>query len=261
MDDVNPNATMNIGETAFLPAEPGFFEKLALIFSSPTTLFESLKRKSSWLLPLILLILVSIIIGLIVQPYVMQSVRRDTIAFLSGIPNLPDGTIERTTESLDAAAHNGFAKNLMSGVLNGLFIHGLFFFVVVTILFLVGAIFFGGTAKYIKVMSMYAWIMPIWTLGLIIAAPLMIIKRTHGLALSPAVMVTHDITSPIFFLLKNLNLFTIWAVILMGIGFSIIYGVSRAKGIVTMLILWGAWILVSSFIPFFNFWAYMTGLT
>jgi hypothetical protein len=261
MDDVNPNETINIGETTSIPDEPGFFEKLALLFSNPTALFESLKRKSSWLPPLILLILISIIIGLIVQPYIMQSVKRDTTAFLSSIPNLPEGTIDKTNESFDKAAQSGFAKNLLTGVLNGLLIHGLFFFIVVTVLFLVGAIFFGGTAKYIKVMSLYSWIMPIWVVGMIVAAPLMIAKGTYGISLSLAVMVVHDVTSPLFFLMKNLNLFTIWAVILLGIGFSIIYGVSRAKGVVIMLVLWGAWIFASSFIPFFNFWAFMTGLT
>jgi hypothetical protein len=232
-----------------------------MLYSNPTALFDSLKRKSSWLPPLILLILASVIIGLIVQPYVMQSYRRDTIAFLNNIPNLPEGTLEKANERLDSAAQNSFTANLGQALLTGVLMHTILFFIVVTVIFLAGAIFFGGTAKYIKVMSMYAWVAPIWILGLIISAPLMVIKQAHGLTLSPAVIMTHDITSPLFFLLNNLNLFTIWAVILLGIGLSVIYGVSRTKGIVTMLVIWGIWIVFSSFVPYVNFQAYMMGLT
>ena len=261
MEETDPSLVMTPGEQEVTHPEPGFMGKLILLFSNPSQLFESLKRKSSWLLPPILLILISVIISLIVQPHIMQSVRQETITFLSSIPNLPDGTIEKTNEQFENAAKGGFAKNLLTGLLGGFFLRAVLFFMVVTIIFLAGTLFFGGTAKYIKVMSMYAWVLPIWVLGLLFDAPLMIIKEAHGISLSPAVLVTPDITNPLFFLLRNFNLFTIWAVIILGIGFSVIYGISRGKGIAVMLAVWCIWIVINSFIPYFNFYAYMTGLT
>jgi hypothetical protein len=201
-------------------------------------------------------------LGLIAQPYIIQSYQRDTVAFLSSIPNLPESTIESTNARFDKAiAENNLLKNIGTGLLGSVLMHGITFFIVVTILFFIGSIFFGGTAKYIKVMSMYAWVLPIWTIGIIINTPLMIIKESHGISLSPAVLMSPDITSSIFYFLKSLSLFNIWAVILMGIGLSVIYGITRAKGVVVALVVWGIWIAISSFTPYLNFQTYMMGLT
>jgi hypothetical protein len=248
-------------ETAVI-LEPSFFEKLKLLFFEPVKLFESLKRKSSWLPPLIALVLVSVILGMIAQPYIMPSIRESTVSYLSKIPNLPDGTIDKVTESFDKAQDNGFLKNLGTTLLGVVFIKAvLAFFFVVTIIFLVGSILFGGTAKYIKVMSLYAWIMPIWILGAIIVTPLMIAKQTFIVSLSPAMLIPYDPSSSLFYFLRNFSIFNIWAIIVLGIGFSVIYGISRTKGIIAIIAVWAIWIVINSFIPYLNFQVSMTGLT
>jgi hypothetical protein len=260
MDD--PNAvTANDPQGSAIPIdEPGLAEKMGMIFSNPLKLFESLERKPSWLPPLVAVILISIVAGLIAQPYIMPSVRQDTMAYLSKIPNMPDDAIQKANDQFDKSSQMS-AKNVMWTVVGATLVRVAAFFVVVTAIFLFGAIFFGGTAKYIKVMSMYAWVFPIWIVGIIITTPLMIIKGTHAVSLSPAALMTPDPFNSIYFLMKNISFFNIWAIIVTGIGFSVIYKVSRAKGIIVMLVLWGIWIVINSFIPFLNFQVSMSGLT
>ncbi|HBC47643.1 MAG TPA: hypothetical protein DEO84_02170 [candidate division Zixibacteria bacterium] len=259
MEDPNAEMAMNMpGELP--PVEPGFGQKLILAFTNPIKLFESIQRQSSWLPPLIAIILVSIIAGLIAQPYIMPSVRQETMAYLSKIPNMPEDAIAKANEQFDKSSELT-AKGVAMTVVGSILMRTAAFFVVVTAIFLMGAIFFGGTAKYIKVMSMYAWVLPIWILGILIVTPLMIIKGSHAVSLSPAVIMPSDPFNSIYFFLKNLSFFNIWAVIVAGIGISVIYGITRAKGIIVMLILWGIWIVINSFIPFLNFQMAISGLT
>jgi hypothetical protein len=260
MEDPNPALAMAPQENMLPPVEPGFGQKLILAFSNPLKLFESLQRQSSWLPPIIAVILVSIVGGLIAQPYIMPSIRQETMAYLSKIPNMPEDAIQKANEQFDKSSELN-ASTIGMAVFVGIAMRLIAFFVVVTAIFLMGAIFFGGTAKYIKVMSMYAWVYPIWILGLLIVTPLMIIKGSHAVSLSPAVMVAPDPFNSVYFFLKNLSFFNIWAIIVAGIGISVVYGVTRAKGIIVMLILWGIWIVINSFIPFLNYQMSISGLT
>jgi hypothetical protein len=260
MDDPNAVTTNDLQGNAIPIEEPGLVEKFLLIFSNPLKLFESIERKPSWLPPLVALILISIMAGLIAQPYIMLSVRQDTMAYLSKIPNMPDDAIQKANDQFDKSSQLS-AKNVAWTVVGVIVVRVLAFFVVVTAIFLFGAIFFGGTAKYIKIMAMYAWVFPIWILAILIITPLMIIKGSHTVSLSPAVIMTPDPFNSLYYLMKNISFFNIWAIIVTGIGFSVIYKVSRAKGIIVMLVLWGIWIVINSFIPFLNFQLSMSGLT
>ena len=212
MDETNPTAAVNPHEEMAPITEPGFFGKLCLLYSNPLKLFESLQRKSSWLPPLIAIILVSIIAGLIAQPYILPSIRQDTLAYMSKIPNMPDEAIQKAGEGFDKSAEIN-PKNIIINILGATVMKAIAFFVAVTAIFLVGAIFFGGTAKYAKVMSMYAWVLPIWIVGIILTTPLMIIKGSHSVSLSLAVLIPPDPFNSLYFFLKNLSFFNIWAVI------------------------------------------------
>lgn len=260
MDAQEPVAG-TIPESAMSPVEePGFLEKLKLLFSSPTALFQSLKRKSSWLPPLITLVVVSIAAGLIAYSDIMPSVQEDVLTYMRNTPGIPDQVIQQTEEQFDK--FEGLdAKAVGNALIGGVVMRALLFFVVVTVIFLIGTIFFGGVMKYAKVMSMYAWVLPIWALGLIIVTPLMIAKGSHSISLSPALLVAPDPTNSLFFLLSNLSIFNFWTIIVLGIGFSVMYGLSRARGITTMFILWGVWIVLNSFVPYLNFQAWISGLT
>ncbi len=260
MDDANATTPTESQAITTPLVEPGIVEKLTLLFTNPTKLFESLQRKTSWWTPLIAIILVSIVAGLIAQPYIMPTVRQDTMAYLSKIPNMPEEAIQKANEQFDESAKLG-PKNVIITIISAFIMRGIAFFIVVTAIFLVGSIFFGGVAKYPKVMSMYSWVFPIWIIGIIVTTPLMIIKGSHNISLSPAALVTPDPFSSVFYFLRNLSFFNIWAVIVIGIGFSVIYGISRTKGIVAMLILWAVWIVINSFIPYFNFQMALSGLT
>jgi hypothetical protein len=247
-------------ETASV-VEPGIAQKMLLLFSNPILLFESLRRQSSWLPPLIILILVSIAAGLIAQPYVMPSVREDVLYYLNNTPNIPEQAIQGAEERFDKAVEQGVAGSLPNILIGGIIMRSVLFFAVVTVIFLVGTIFYGGVTKYVKIMSLYSWVLPIWTLGVLIATPLMIIKNSHNISLSPALLTTPDPTSSTYFFLHNLGLFNIWAIIVLGIGFSVMYGLSRVKGLVTVIGLWMIWIVINSFVPYLNFQTWISGLT
>jgi hypothetical protein len=240
--------------------EPGFWRKLQLLFLEPLKLFESLKRKSSWWQPLVLFVVIQLAAGFIAQSHILPSMKQDLMDYLSTIPNMPEDAIQKASDGFDEAS-NITAFSVIKNTLGAFLMRGIVFFVVTSLLFFIGSIIFGGTAKYIKVMSLYAWIYPIWALGAIIITPLMIVKESYKVSLSPALFTVADPSSSVYFLLRNFSIFNIWAIILLGLGFSVIYGVTKSKGLIAVFMLWAVWIAINSFTPYLNFQAALMGLS
>ncbi|NOY89371.1 MAG: YIP1 family protein [FCB group bacterium] len=98
------------------------------------------------------------------------------------------------------------------------------------------AIFWGnfvlaGKAKFKKLLSVMIYGEIIYALGWMVTMPFMLLKHSALVSFSLAPLVAgQGPESMIYMILSKINLFLIWEIIAVGIGLSIIYGVSRNKG-------------------------------
>jgi hypothetical protein len=230
----------------------GFWAKLGNIFVSPTNTFEAIKISPSWFTPLVIYILILFVVGIIAMPSTMDSIKTDTMTVYSAIPNMTEESLNQVQQQLEQQSEMSFS-NIARGT-PFLLIRFIPFFIVVSILFLFGTVFYGGDGKYKTIMSLVAWTYPIWALGAIVELPLKIIKHSHSASLSLAVLVPADPLNSTFYLLKNIGFFNIWAIAVLGLGFSTVYGFSKVKGLVTVFALWIVWVIINSQIPILNFY-------
>jgi hypothetical protein len=122
----------------------------------------------------------------------------------------------------------------------------IFFLIIVGIFYLLGNIILGGDTTFKKVLSIYCWSGLIMALASIVKTPLIVIKESMNVSLSPAMLLSGEALGTWYYsLLSKLDFFTIWFLIVFAIGFSVIYRFSRAKAFTAIGITWGIWVAIS----------------
>ncbi len=216
----------------------GFLGKLGNIFANPGKTFQSLDSKPTWLAPLLIIILLSIISTQFTFPLIMQT---QLESFRSNPDISPEQleTIERqfTDEQM-------LQKSLMiGGQAIGI---PVVFLILSGIFYLLGTVLLGGDSTFKKVFSVFIWSSLISTLGMIIKLPLVIAKSSVKISLSPALILSPDhIGGKLHTLLSSFDFFTIWFLAVFATGFGIIYKFSKQKAFVSIGVLWAVWIIIS----------------
>ena len=218
------------------PNEPGFLNRLTNIFVNPVKAMESIDRAPTWLWPLVLIALVSLVVAMVVMPFAMQ-MQIDLIRNNPDIPPEQAQMIEQQMSQGGAIQYIGAIFGIIIGLpLVNLIIAAIFYFV--------GSVLLGGDSTFKKNFSIWIWAGCITALGAIIKLPVMYIKKSAMVTFSPALFLSGDnLGKPIYTLFSNFDFFVIWQLAVFAIGYSIIYKFSRAKAFVTVGILWVIWII------------------
>jgi hypothetical protein len=216
----------------------GFWGKLGNIFASPRKTFESIDRKPTWVVPLIILILLTIISTQITFPIIMDT----QLENLRSNPNIPPERLE--------VIENQFAENVNTQRLitlaSQIIVTPLLFLALAGIFYLVGTVILGGDTTYKKVLSVLSWSMCIFILSKIVTFPLIIAKGSMSVSLSLALLLPADsIGTRLYTFLSNFDFFVIWFLAVFATGFGIIYRFTNAKAYTAVGILWAILIVVS----------------
>ena len=231
--------SLNSGtEAVVVEQNMGFWAKFGNIFASPTKTFEAIDRKPTWILPLGLLIVVSVILTQLAFPIIMN-------AQLENLRNNPNLTSEQI-ELYEAQ----FTKNvnMQRGITVAAQVIGtpIVFFIVVGIFYFIGNVLLGGDASYKKLLGVYCWSACILIISSIVMTPLIIAKQSLSVSLSPAMLLSGDaLRTKLYTLLSKFDFFTIWFLAVFAIGYGVIYKFSKAKAFTAVGIAWGIWIAIS----------------
>lgn len=228
------------------PNELGFFERLINIFTNPRKTFESIDRNPTWIWPMVIIILLTAVTTQIMFPTIMQS-QLDNIRNNSDIPQEQLQMIERQmTENVTMQRIFALGGQLIATPLVYLLLAAIYFFV--------GSVLLGGDTSYKKVLSMLSWSGCISIVATIVLMPLVMIKKSLNISLSPALFMSGDsVESKLYVFLSKLDFFTIWYLIVVAIGFSVIYKFGKAKAFIAVGFLWAIWIAISvAFAGFFS---------
>lgn len=209
----------------------GFGAKLINIFTSPTKTFEALDKKPTWLMPLLIMILVTL-----------------ASAYLT-FPQLINVAVENMTKQGDISPDQlEMAMKFVPVSIYGMSVLWpiILLFLFSAVYYLIGSVFLGGNSTYKKLLSVQAWSSLILVLSSIISTPLVIIKNSVYVSLSPSILLSSEhIGTKLFTFMSQFNFFVIWYLIVFGLGFSFIYKFSKAKAFTTLGILFGIWIAIS----------------
>jgi hypothetical protein len=232
----------------------GVMQRITGIFLQPQKVFEYLRLKPEFLVPIVLVA----IIGIITSYLIYDIAINETITNIEQNENIPD---ERRDMILDSVAdrRTGMWRYLsiyLFPVIGTLVI----FSVVSLVYWFMGNVILGGKASFKQIFSAFAYSYLILAIvGTIVKVPLMISKETIKIHTSLAAFMPQDASqSALFRFLDSFDIFTIWMLIVFGIGFATIYRFSKQKGMFGVFIPWLLYILIFN-VALGSFFSQFTG--
>jgi len=214
------------------------FSNLRGIFLSPGDTFLRIKQKPYWLIPFIAVLLCSSIASYLVFPTQLKiSLKKSADHFaLAGLgEEMPP---ERLTAFEEAGAYLAAGTTILKKIL--------LLLLVSCVIFVVGNLISFSYATFEQVFTITCHSCLITSISALILAPAINhFEITDLTSLGPILFDRVDPSSFLQGLLSNssFEIFTIWTVVVLGIGTAQIYSWSTRKGIVILLALWGIQLL------------------
>lgn len=216
----------------------GIMGRLTGIFSNPKDTFESINQKPNWLVPYLVVMLITLVMQFLTLDIQLQ----DQVAMMEA-KGAPVEQIEMAQKNLEGPMkYIQFVAIPVVTLIVWVIYSGIFLFVGNTML--------GGRGRFYAVFSAFAWSSLIGSVGHIVKSLLILAKGTmHGVTTSlAAVMPTPELGdrgSLIYQILAKTDIFMIWVLVVWGIGFSAIFKMSQNKSMTMVFSLWAIWIVIS----------------
>jgi len=210
---------------------------LGSIFVSPREVAIRIGEKPYWILPLIAIIVINFVMIYVTYPLQSEFMRKEMVENLKS-RGLSDEMIEGYLKITPA-------KRILSATIGGIL-------GTVVIVLLASAILnvlsplVGSKIGFKKMMAYSCYIFWISSVGSLIRGILMISKGTYDVRTSVAAFAPSlSIKSPLGVALSSLDLFTIWSVIALGIGFAELAQTTKRKSFTLIIVLWAVLIAIS----------------
>lgn len=214
---------------------PNSFQRIIGVIFSPNATFASIARRPDWVVPLVLLLLVSLAAGVIMAPHIDFGA-----AAREAMEQNKNATPEQIDKAVRISSSIGKVFTYISPVLS------LIGLLVISGVCLLAFRIFGGEGDFKQAFSVTCYssiptiIKSIVTLiiivakGGVIAAPALqtLVRSNLGF------LVDYKTNPMAFALLSSLDIFSVWFLALMIIGFSYVARVSKVKAAVTIISLW-----------------------
>jgi Yip1 domain len=242
----NPVPTPGVSPESQPEAKISPWGRVAGTFFSPKATFEDIARKPNWILPVIITTVLAIIaLTALNQRVNWREYIRDQI---DKNPRAAQMTPEQKDRQVEISA------KITTYVLYGAGVFGTIIFVTVVGGILMGAynLLAGAEAKYPQAMAVMAHSglvalvsTPIFLLILFLKPPGSI-DPENPMATNVAAFLPEDSAKWLMTFCKSLDVFTIWSLILIAMGFAAINPrkLKGAKSFVIVFSVWGAYVLV-----------------
>jgi hypothetical protein len=240
-----------------------FLQRIINLFFAPGKAFDDFREGVSykdWLFPMIIVSLGIIILPLFFRDVSLYEGEQRLVRTEQAIANNPDIPEESKTKYLDQMADA--REKIQDSTEHPLALRNMWGYLLVPVmLFVMAAVFsaillmvgnfgMGGNVKFFQIFSVVMMtyliagngffmnmIPGVGTLELLIKTPLIVIKESTSLVFSPG-LIFDEIDSFLKQFLNQLDLFRIWGMVVMGMGFARLYNKSTATGIVAVAIPW-----------------------
>jgi len=221
--------------------KPNSFQRIIGVLFSPDATFASIARRPDWVVPLALIVILSLANGILISSRIdFGAPAREAMAQNKNM----------TQEQMDRAEKMSVGMGKVAKFIGPVI-------AIIVLLIVAGALLLtvrlmGGEGDFKQAFSVtcYAWIP-----NIIQAIVLTIIVLAKGsTAINPQTIPTIVRSNPAFLvdmktqpmafaLLSSLDLFTIWVIVLLVIGFAYVGRISKAKAAVAVVSLWAVTIL------------------
>lgn len=220
------------------------FSGLVQIFASPTRLFTSLRNKKAWLLPLILTAVVVMVVGHFTRPIILN----DTFPKIREMmekykTQMPEERYQETMRDLDeqekVAKENPFIWYYPLIVLGLILVT---YFLIASIGWISGNFLYGGKADFWLLMNVVAFASLLGICGDIIRGVMMVMKDSSYVYTGLGMFKPVNDSSFVFYLLRQIDIFSIWRIVATAIGFAAVYRMKTSRFAIIIFTVWGIFI-------------------
>ena len=216
----------------------GGLSKVVNIFFEPRKVFESLKIKPTWLVPVIIVAVLGMGFFYYTFPYIMK----EQVQNIRDNDRIPEEHKERIIERMTEAEHPPIWQMAIApaGTL-------VYVVIVAAVLFFVFNVLMGGDSGFRRVFSVFCYSSLVAIPSMIVKFPLVMMKGNVNVQTSLGLLLSPDAKgSFLHSVLSSFDIFNLWQVILVSMGLGVIYKFSTKKAFTTVAILWIIWILARS---------------
>jgi len=205
------------------------------VFVSPKATFADIARQPDWMVPFMLGLIGAALSGFYMQDLIWEMTREQ----MQNNPNIAPDQLETTLQAAE-----GWIR--ISSWLMPPLTTALMYAVIAGILLFTGNVLLGGEARFKPVFSAVCWSGLVNILNSVVNIPIMrsrgeLVSATNLTFLAPGA----EMQSPTYFLLSQLDLFYIWWVALIGMGFAAVYQYPPRKGMTVAALWWGVFIVIA----------------
>lgn len=216
---------------------PGIISRIMMVFTEPSKLFSTLTSKTDWLVPLIIIVIATGALGYFVAPMVIDSRFEVITEKFSDNPQVTS-YLEHLYEEEKANPVKWFYPFLW------IIMPFIILSLISGICLITGNFVFGGKSNFWPVFNVVSYAALIGLLGDVLRGMLMIFKKSAYVYTGLGLIKPIDDGSVLYYLFSQIDIFSIWRVIITGVGLGIIYKMNSQKFIYGLLVIWGIAIII-----------------
>jgi len=235
-------------------------DAMAGVFTEPSETFSEVKssaRKNYWLIPLLILLLVSVISTVLVlkdQELSSEISEKQRAKMKEQFDNLvKEGKMTREEADEQYEKNEKFFGGMIFmifGLTGTLFSVLIFFFGKSLIYWIINKIL-KGNANFIDVLNLAGLAGLISCVQIVINTSLAILTGKLLMNIGPVMFISRDsVSEPVYKLLASVDLINFWYLVVLSIGFSKFSGINQTNSYIIIFLLWLVWLMMVVFGPF-----------
>lgn len=217
---------------AVLPKSKSVFERIIGVFVSPEPTMQDIAARPSWLLPLLVVAIIAAVGSVFLKDAIVQQQ-------IEGMQkrNMSEEQIQQALPMME--------KMMTYTVpIFAVIMIPIWYLLIAGIGLFVGNVILGGEAKFSTLFSVTCWSGIITVLSSLVNIPVMASRQTMESATSVGAFFAAAENKTFFHhLLGQIDLFTLWWVIVLGFGIAAVYKFSTKKAMTTVFVVWAVFAL------------------
>ncbi len=214
--------------------ELSLVQRLIGIFTQPGKVFNALRSKPDFIIPLVITILMSIFSGYMVYDVALD----DSIQRIEQNEKFSEQQKDKMIENIESRRLGVWRTvSIVAFPTVGVVVIVL---LVTLIFWFVGNVVLGGKATFKQLLSAYSYSWLIYGVpGTLVSTWLILKYQTLKIPINLAALMPESAGgTALYRFLESVDIFTVWFLIVFGIGFATMYRFSRQKGLITVFSVW-----------------------
>ncbi|SUZ54979.1 uncharacterized protein METZ01_LOCUS7833 [marine metagenome] len=211
------------------------------IFTDPIVSFQELKKINDWktsFMPLIVLMLLGAVSLLLLKELYYDVQLEQSVKWIENSSQIPDDQKEDALKSVYESLENPRPFSILIMWLTNVFAGPLRIIMTTLIVLMIVKFFFGESTRYSNLLPYVSFSYLITVLETVIKIPLMINKWSIDVYTGLGLLDISEKGTFINNLFAAMDLFSVWRIILIGIGLSVYYKKSAKPFIIAIFVYW-----------------------